>query len=646
MTLAAVKTYFKNLMRPAQPSAAPGNNRDMQAIEAILRRRLADDRAIEAEQRRDYIVRAAELIEARQMAGSGPWHIWENRAAVNKPGPLVLAEDAAITSQGAYGDIELALQNVDWRREINLSWLEFSRWGIQQIILISRLYYIKNPIVRRLIDVCSAYVFARGVDITSPDEGAAAVIDDFLMRNWQVFGKRALIDSERRKDYDGNLFWCLFADARNTGKVSVRLIDATEIADIVCDPDDASTEWYFRRNWESRVFNTSTGAIDVKKSEAWYPSINYDPADKPASINGVEVRWNSPVYHSRSGHVANWRFGCPRVYPMIDWARASKEFLESCATTRKSLAQIAMTITTKGGQEALQGAKDQLQTTVNSQGSSLWDQQPPAVDAAVFASGPGTKLEAFKTAGAGGNPEEVRRFLLMCCMVKGVPETFLGDVSTGNLATATSLDRPTETVFLQLQEEWIEDLTTLVKFALEVSSRAPNGRLLESRRGARCEVMAMRRTQDEFGRVQWHPLSEAERKAKKAIEVKVNFPAIREGDIPLLVKATCDAMTLGNRGGQVTGIDEKEGVRKLGDLLGIENNDEIVEQMYPDNEYEVNRAEQTLAAPILAPLPAGTPQEGSTPLPGVKPGAPAPAPAPGNALAEAARRLADVAAGR
>ena len=37
------------------------------------------------------------------------------------------------------------------------------------------------------------------------------------------------------------------------------------------------------------------------------------------------------------------------------------------------------------------------------------------------------------------------------------------------------------------------------------------------------------------------------------IEVRVDFPAIREGDIPALVAATVQAMTLGNRGGQVVG---------------------------------------------------------------------------------------------
>jgi hypothetical protein len=69
-------------------------------------------------------------------------------------------------------------------------------------------------------------------------------------------------------------------------------------------------------------------------------------------------------------------------------------------------------------------------------------------------------------------------------------------------------------------------------------------------------------------------------------------------------------MTLGNRAGQVIGIDEKEGVRKLYDLLDYDNGDEIVEEQYPESEYERDRTKEILPAPIQKPpvgLPGGQP---------------------------------------
>jgi len=72
----------------------------------------------------------------------------------------------------------------------------------------------------------------------------------------------------------------------------------------------------------------------------------------------------------------------------------------------------------------------------------------------------------------------------------------------------------------------------------------------------------------------------------------VNFPAILEGDLPNLINAAVNAMTLGNKLGEVTGIDEKAGVRKLFEFLDIEHADEILEQMYPESTYDPDRTKE------------------------------------------------------
>ena len=94
------------------------------------------------------------------------------------------------------------------------------------------------------------------------------------------------------------------------------------------------------------------------------------------------------------------------------------------------------------------------------------------------------------------------------------------------------------------------------------------------------------------------------------IEVEATFPAIREGDMPALVKAVVEALTLDNKGGQIVGIDEKTGVRKLLDLIGEEDPDEIVEEMYPESTYEPDRTKVLLSTPIgrVEPDPGGVPQ--------------------------------------
>lgn len=576
---------------------------------------------LDAIAQREAMERIAELIEARRMAGNGPWSTSEqlldetdrligvaaSKVYGNKSG-IPLRETTPITAQGAYGDIELALQNVEWRREVNMSWLEFSRWGIQQIILISRLYYIKNPMIQRGVNVAAQYVFGRGVEVTSPDETANKVLQDFFERNASTLGQIALTDLERRKYYDGNLFFIFFPDKVSKGEVNIRTIDAPEIAEIVCDPEDVDRPRYYKRVWTERGFDEVTGITKTETKTLWYPAIGFEPTPKPAKIGTFDVQWDSPIHHRKCGAVAKWTFGCPLVYAALDWAKQSVRFLAHCATVKQSLAQISIIMSTKGGQQALQGLKGQLQTTVQT-GANAWDTNPPAVDASIMATGPGTKIEAFNTKGAGGDPEEVRQFKLMVCMVFGLPETFFADVQTGNLATATSLDRPTELNFLEKQEAWREDLIIICKYVLGISALAPSGKIREAFGGKIAEAAMSNEKLNieirEAGRVWEGPRGRWIMRAAKTpkqgtIEILVNFPAIVEGDVPALVTATVAAIATGK-------LDDNVAAKQLYTLLpDVKDGNAIADEQYPgtvtDRQKKKDDAAAALAAAPTAPF--------------------------------------------
>jgi hypothetical protein len=377
--------------------------------------------------------------------------------------------------------------------------------------------------------------------------------------------------------------------------------------------------------WVAREFDISSGQIRTKSREQYHPALNYEPDEKPPSINGIDVVWDVPVYHRKCGYVAKWNFGCPMIYPAIDWAKAARRFLEACATVKQALATIAMVWTTKGGPQAIEGIKAQLSTQTGPP-ASLWDPNPTPVNASAVVSGPGTEVQFMNQSGKGGDPEEVRQFKLMSTMVVGVPETFLSDVTHGNLATATSLDRPTELVFVEKQETWREDLVVFGKYALKISANAPSGRLKESldRRGINAKdllIMERARKMGPDGVMHYVAVAETSVEVREAvaaakgtktttIDVMVTFPAIREGDMGLRVKAIAEAMTLDNKGGHIVGIDERAGVLMLLKELGYENAEELAEEMYPDGEYEPDRTKEPIAAPIAKalPSPGGEPQ--------------------------------------
>lgn len=614
-----LRENLTRLLRYLQPPPAQPD------VQALMRENLRLKRlSSTARRREEFMERVAELQEARQMAGSGPWvtsaatleqtdrvlgEAYKAFTESDSSPRLRMKEDGPLpANNGWWGELDLLLDTAEWRREINLSWLEFSRWGIQQIILVSRLYWLKNPLIRRGVNVAAIYVFGRGLEVSSPDEAANKTLQDFFERNKQVMGHGALVDQERRKYYDGNLFWVFFADEQSTGNVNVRTIDATEIQEIVTNPDDADTPWFYRRQWTATVFNPLVATPETERREEWYPALGYlqtDPAERHAKIRDLKVNWDKPVLHRKVGAVSKWRFGCPIVYPALDWAKTARKYLEACYTTTESHAQLAWEMTTKGGQAAIAGAKSQLGTTVNAApGNSMYDTNPTAVNASVFASGPGTTMKPYATRGAGGDPSEVKEYKIMVAIVLNIPPTWLGDLETSNLSTATTLDRPTELGFEEKQEEWREDLQTIAQFVLRVSKGAASGTLREAYAKARkLDIRA--------GAIRYTPAGKRIQEAKKqesVIEVAVNFPAIREGDLGIVVKATVDAMTLNNTQGQVVGIDRKEGTKKLYQLLDIEDGDQIADKQFPEGSYDPDMTkEPPPPEPAPAPKPAPKP---------------------------------------
>jgi hypothetical protein len=584
---------------------------------------------------------ASEMVEARMMCGSGPAYAMPGPALIQEANRVMLRiqeaalsglrETIPVSAIGAFGDIELALQNVDWRREINLSWLEFSRWGIQQIILISRLYYVKQPLLRRAIDVVAAYVFGRGVEITSTNTTANDVLQDFFERNRHTFGPTALLATQRAKSMDGNLFWVFFCDTAESGKVDARRIDATEIQEIITDPNDSDKEQLFKRIWTNTQFDPSTGSTSRVQQIAWYPALGYVKPPGIGETIGVDpVYWDSPILHRKSGGIAKWHFGCPEGYPALEWVKTAARYMQSCATLAASHAQIAWDITTKGGQGAIEGTKRQLQTQVNtSPGNSLWDTNPTPVIASQLAHGPGTQWEMVNSRGKSLDPKEGLTYNVYIGNVFGIPPTWLGDMETSNLSTATTLDRPTELGMRARQMEWEDDLVTISKFVLSVSAGATSGKLRESLGAGNVVSIteAPRKTLPNGLRV----YDEKAPPKANEIQVRVTFPAIREGDMPAIIAAIATAMTLENKGGQIVGIDEREGVRLLFETLGVEDPEEILDKMYPETPsgvkgtpgyepaYDPSRTKADLPPPIgkALPNPGGQPQ-----LPG---GSPAPA---------------------
>lgn len=457
-------------------------------------------------------------------------------------------------------ELELAQDDAGWIRMEGEGEREFSREGLRRITALSRLMFLKNPLINRAVTLQSMYVWAQGVEIGAADEAANAVVQAFLDdpdNRTELTGHQARTLKEQDLQVTGNLFFVFFVDRVN-GTVRLRTIPADEIAEIVTDPDDAKAPWFYKRAWSQRELDGR-----VHTYEAFYPSFRY-PTDRPRpfQIGDAPVLWDFPVYHVKVGGLPDMRFGLPETYQALDWARAYKSFLEDWATITRALARFAWNLKTKGGAPAVARAEAKLGTTISN--ARPVEGNPPPLPAATFIAGEGADMQPVKTAGATTSAEDGRRLLLMVAAAFGFPETFFGDVNTGNLATAKSLDRPTELKFLDRQALWKDVIRDITGFALEAAVRA--------------------------------------RKLPPTADrtVEVTFPPILEHDVAETIAAVVAAATLDGKTPAGT-MDARTLVRLLLTALGVDNIDELLDALAPEggeslmDQLAAQRAEQAQA---------------------------------------------------
>ena len=463
--------------------------------------------------------------------------------------------------------LEQALYNADWRQLSVESRDEFTRQGLAEITELARLMYLKNPLIQRGVSVKSYYVWGQGISIKAAMDEVNDVVQAFLDDEEnlaELTSHQARIMKERELETDGNLFLVLFTDT-GTGRVRVRSIPFAEIFDIIRNPDDNRDPWFYKRMWVEETFDMQTGATMTSTRTAWYPSWRYDPTAKPQTIGGYPVMWGSPVYHIRVGGFSDWKFGVSEVYAAIDWAKAYKEFLEDWASIVRAYRRFAWELKTPGGKRGIAAAKSKLGTTL---GTSDTETNPPPLTGSTFISGGDASLKPL-SGGPAVTADDGRRLLLMTAAAMGLPETFFGDVSVGTLATAKSLDRPTELAMLDRQTLWEDVHQALLGYVVRWAIKA----------GTLAGVGTVRRYVED-GRIREvvEPIGDAN------LHIDIDFPPLSRD-----VQQEVDAIVKASSTGKLRDIDV---VRMLLVALGENDIDEIMAEMFDDEGNRIDQPEQ------------------------------------------------------
>ncbi len=476
----------------------------------------------------------------------------------------------------AMRELENQLVEQGWQVIFGAGGRELSKSALNTLYDLARVYWLKNPLIQRAVEVQALYTFAQGMTVKSENPAVNDVIKKFMddPKNINALTSHlAWIQNERDLRLSGNLFFALFTN-QSSGRVIVRTVPLYEIAEIITNPDDAKEPWYYRRDYTVNNFDIMTGIVTPKIETVYYPDWRYNPTDKPEQINHRTVIWDAPIMHVKTNCLPDMKFGVCELYGAIDWAKAYKTHLENGQKLWQALARFAFQLTTKGGATAIAAAKAKIKTLIGKKSAVAEDTEtgtgstrPPV--GSVFTSSEGVKLDTIKTSGATIGMDDARRHALMVASGTGIPEQILmGDPSTGNLATAKAMERPLELQFLNRQMLWTHAWLNIMNYIIDQAIRAENG-LLDGTE-----------EEDEYTGETIYILAAEEGKESPTRAISVMFPPLLEHDVLQAVQALINGATLDGK--PLAGImDLKTLARQILKALKIENADDLVEKIYP-----------------------------------------------------------------
>lgn len=196
----------------------------------------------------------------------------------------------------------------------------------------------------------------------------------------------------------------------------------------------------------------------------------------------------------------------------------------------------------------------------------------------------GANLEAIPKTGATVSAEDGRRLLLMVCAATGLPETFFGDVSVGTLATANSLDRPTELKFRDRQQLWHDIHWDILQFAVDMAIMTG---ALPGKQAAEADAIG----EPGEDAVEWvlAPPEEWQGKPEDKPEegdrsIDITFPPILEHDVAAAVDAAVKAVTLGGSTLNDVIITPEQAARLVLTAAGVDDVEEWLDEIFPVDE--------------------------------------------------------------
>lgn len=299
----------------------------------------------------------------------------------------------------------------------------------------SRLYYTRDPLAKQAVRLWTDYTFGSGMNIDAGEDETQKVLDTFWRApiNRSVLGARGQRKSSDKLLVDGEVFFVLWLGLG--GSAVIRWVDPLEIVNIITEPEDVETPMYYHRRWvdthgqfHDTVYRSSLNMGNRAVLSAQRKMVT-------ASDDGI-------VFHLPYNTIS--QRGNPLILPALDWLRQYRRFLAARVAIMLALTRFAWSVKVKGGASAVAAVKSKIQT-----------EDEPADAGSFVTENEGVDTKPIKAdTGAKNAYEDGRMLKLQIAAATGLSEQYFGDISTGNLATAKTVELPMVKMFSSLQKVW------------------------------------------------------------------------------------------------------------------------------------------------------------------------------------------------
>ncbi len=295
----------------------------------------------------------------------------------------------------------------------------------------SRTYYNFDPLVKQAIRLWTDYTFGPGMSWSTEEEQAKKILEAFFYskNNQPVLGSRGQRKCSDKALVDGEIFFAIFLGKEST----VRTIDPLEITEIITDPDDKEHPMFYKREWTD-----TQGSAHTDYYRSHLNSANKSTKDSTGASH--QKTQDALVYHLALNTIA--QRGNPLGLSGFDWLKQYRRFLAARVAMMLARSRWAWKQKVKGGQAAVDAVKGVTHDETPAAGSTWIENE--AVDTQPIQA-PQDARNAY---------DDARLLKLQVAAAFGIPEQYFSDISTGNLATAKTVELPMLKMFQSYQAIW------------------------------------------------------------------------------------------------------------------------------------------------------------------------------------------------